>query len=195
MHSASLQTLMFSLQLGYRIAPHKSCYLLQLICATNSLSVLNFLSVNGIVIEFLIYLVQFIIKTSTLSLIVVCCSWVFPPMSCFWGCKAVCVVFNPEAQGSQLHYSSFFLGHQWRSLVCCAEASRIFTTQDVDLLGKSVLGECSLTALPTCLFSSSSSLSVSYCVNTAGYCRIALQIWQQHLPFTRERQLMVFLER
>lgn len=111
MHSASLQTLMFSLRLGYRIAPHKSCYLLQLICATNSLSVLNFLSVNGIVIEFLIYLVQFIIKTSTLSLIVACCSWVFPPMSCFWGCKAVCVVFNPEAQGSQLHYSSFFLGH------------------------------------------------------------------------------------
>lgn len=111
MHSASLQTLMLSLQPGYRIAPHKSCYLLQLICTTNSLSVLHFLSVNGIVIEFLIYLVQFIIKISTLLLIVVRCSWVFPPMSCFWGCKAVCVVFSPEAQGRQLHYSSFFLGH------------------------------------------------------------------------------------
>lgn len=64
-HSASLQTLMFSLQLGYRIAPHKSCYLLQLICATNSLSVWNFLLVNDTVIKFRIYLVQFIIKIST----------------------------------------------------------------------------------------------------------------------------------
>lgn len=109
-HSASLQTLMFSLQLGYRIAPHKSCYLLRLICATNSPSVLNFLAVDGIVIEFLIYLVQFIIKISTLSLIAVRCSWVFPPMSCFWGCKAVCV-------GRQLHYSSFFLGHPAAAVV------------------------------------------------------------------------------
>jgi len=116
----------FSLQLGYRIAPHKSCYFLQLICATNSLSVLSFLSVNGIVIEFLIYLVQFIIKISALSLIVVHCSWVFPPMSCFWGCKAVCVVFRPEARGRQLHYALFFLGHPVAVVVLlCWSAERL----------------------------------------------------------------------
>lgn len=109
--NALLPHLTFPLQPAYSIAPHKSCYLIQLICATNSLSVLNFLSVNGIVIEFLIYLVRFIIKISTLSLIVVRCSWVFPSMSCFWGCKAVSVEFSPEAQGRQLRYSLFFLGH------------------------------------------------------------------------------------
>ena len=195
MCSASIQTLMFSLQLGYRIAPHKSCYLLQLICATNSLNVLNFLSVNGVVIEFLIYLVQFIIKSKySLTYRLYVALGFFHPCPAFEAAKQSALYSAPKCKGDNFITRHFFWVTQWRSLFCCAEAPRIFMTQDVGLLGESVLGECSLTALPTCLFSSFSSLSVNYCVNTAGYCRIALWIWQEHSPFTRERQLMVFLE-
>lgn len=61
-------------------------------------------------------------------------------------------------------------------------------------LGGSVPGQSSLTALPAWLLPSLPSLAVNYCAGPAACCRIALWIWQQQLPCTRERQLMGFLE-
>lgn len=144
--SASLQTLMFSLQVGYRIAPHKSRYLLQLICATSSQGVLNFLLVYGIVIEFLIYLDQSIIKISTLHLSL------YVALGFFHPCPACEAAKQPVLDSALKHMGDNFITchfswvTQWRSLFCCAEALRVSATQDVGPLGASVLGECSLTA-------------------------------------------------